>query len=105
MSHTPPAQTRQPLRTAVTRNNSQLHFRLSQFRVAAGDAQRARQSQLAPAAQRETVDRGNRRFPQRLEAMNNFLSVQSKFPAVHRSLLRQFVDVRASDERFLARAG
>src|SRR5271170_2994090 len=92
------AQTRQPLRTAVTGNNSQLHFWLSQLGVAAGDAQRTRQSQLASAAQREAIDRGDRGFPQRLEAMNNFLAVQSKFPAVHRSLLRKFVDVRAGDE-------
>ena len=65
--HALAAQSRQPLRSAIPWQNSQLHFRLSQLRRLARDSNRARECQLAAAAQRESINRADRRLPHRLQ--------------------------------------
>src|SRR5437667_2707297 len=54
------AQSRQALRPAVSRQNSQLHFRLPELRGLAGDSNGAGTRQLAPAAQRKSIARAAR---------------------------------------------
>ena len=51
---------RQPLRPAVARAEAELHLGLSELRRVGGDADVARHRQLAAAAEREAVDRGDR---------------------------------------------
>src|SRR5271169_6784181 len=67
-------QTSEPLRAAVSGNDSEFHFRLAKLRVLAGLADRAGQRQFASTSQRETVDRRDGGFPQRFEAMENALA-------------------------------
>ena len=99
MRHAFAAQPRQPLRSAVTRNNSELHFRLPQLRRLARDADRARQRHLASAAQRKPIDRANRRLPHRLQQMKHALPKQRKIFSIDGRSLRQFTDIRARNKR------
>src|SRR5260370_39191635 len=49
-------QARQPLRPAISRNNSQLHLRLPQLRVVASEPHSASKSQFASAANRKSIN-------------------------------------------------
>src|SRR2546425_12502600 len=62
-------------------------------------------SELAPAAQRVAVDRGDHRLAARLEAPQHGLAAERPCLAVERALLREVGDVRACHERLLAGAG
>src|SRR5438093_10923106 len=96
------AQSRQALRSAVSRQNPQLYFRLPELRGLACDSDGARKRQLAPAAQRKSIDRADRRLPHRLQQMKNTLPEKRKFLAIDRCLQGQFADVRASHERLFS---
>src|ERR1700674_1085936 len=98
------AKARQPLRPSITRNNSKLHFRLPQSRSLAGQTNRASECNLATPAEREAIDRANRRLTHCLEQMQNSLPEKREFLSAHRRLPRQFPDVRSSDELFFSRA-
>src|SRR6266542_3085896 len=50
-------QARKPLRAAIARHNSQLHFRLAELRGLRSDANSASHGQLTSTAKREAVDR------------------------------------------------
>ena len=104
MRHTFAAETRQPLRTAIAGQNSQFHFGLAQLGGLTGDANRAGKRQFTAAAQRKSVNHTNGRFSHRLQQMENALAVQRKLFAIHRSLHRQFADIRARHKGFFARA-
>ena len=73
------------------------------LRVFAGDANRAAKRQFAAAAEREAVDRRNRRFAHRLELVKCRLAKERIFFPFDRRLFSQLVDVRAGHERFFAR--
>src|SRR6266567_1370657 len=60
---------------------------------------------IASAAEREPIDRADRRLPHGLQQMKNALAIKRKFLAVHRRLLRQFADIGSGLERFFARPG
>ena len=58
---------RQPLRAAVTGDEPELDLGQAHLRVARGEAERARERQLEPAAERVAVDDRDRRHRQALE--------------------------------------
>src|SRR5579862_580512 len=58
---------RQPLRPAISWNNSQLHFWLPQLRVLAGQPDRAGHRHLASAAERKSVNASNHRLAKILD--------------------------------------
>ena len=58
---------RQPLRAAVTGDEAELDLGQAHFRVARGDAERARERKLEAAAERVAVDDGDRRHRQAVE--------------------------------------
>ena len=65
---------------------------------------RAGHRQLAAAAERVAVDRGDDRLAQVLDEIEDVLAAHRVLAAAGRRLHRQLVDVRAGDERLLARA-
>src|ERR1700740_2608514 len=91
------AQASEPLRTAVTRQNPQLHFRLPQLGVFAGDSNRATQCQLASAAESESVDGANGWLAHRFQKMKNTLAKKRKLFSIYRCLLGEFADVRSGN--------
>src|SRR5207245_1488087 len=99
------AQPRQARRAAVTRDDAEPHFRLAELRRLAGQANRTGQRQLAASAEREAVDRGQGRFSERLELVQDALAKDGKLLAVHCVALGELVDVRTGDKGLLSRAG
>src|SRR5207249_7432226 len=94
-----PDETRQALRAPISRRDPQLHLRLSELRILAGDPDMTRHRQLAAAAERESVDRGDHRLAAGLEAPEDRLpALRARF-AVEGPLPRQIGDVGAGDER------
>src|ERR1700688_1264523 len=73
------AQTSEPLRSAVAGDDSELHFRLPEFRGPACQTDRASQRQFAAPAKRKTIDRSDRGLPQRFEALKYALAKRSNF--------------------------
>src|SRR4029077_12807473 len=63
------AKPREPLRTAIARQDTELYFRLPKLRHLAGQAHRAGQRDFASAAEREAIDGRDRRFSYRLQQM------------------------------------
>ena len=92
-------ETRQPLRRAVARHDAELHLGLAELRPICGEAQMTSHGKLASAAEREAVDRGERRLRRPLELAEGALSALGARLSFHRRLLRQLGDVRARDER------
>src|SRR2546426_10636834 len=91
-------ESRQALRAAVARRDSQLHLWLPELRVLAGDTDVARHRQLAAAAQGESVDRGDDRLAAGLESPQHALPALRARLAVEGPLPRQITDVGAGDE-------
>src|SRR5207247_1711739 len=104
-SHAFADQSRQTLRAAVSRRDAQLHFGLSKLRVLTGNSDVARHRQLATAAQREAIDRGDDWFAARLDAPQDTLATLRPRFSVEWSLLREIADVGSGDERLWACAG
>ena len=104
MRHAFAAKTRQALRAAIAGQKAKFHFGLAEPRIFAGDANGAAKRQFAAAAEREAINRRNRGLAHGLELVKGRLAEQRIFFALDRGLLRQFVDVRAGDEGFFARA-
>src|SRR5467141_2421637 len=88
MRHSLAAQPRQALRSAITWQDPEFHFRLTEFRRLAGDPNGTGKRQLAAAAQCKSIDRADRWFPHRFQQMENPLSEERKFLAVDRCLQR-----------------
>ena len=105
MRHAFAAKPREPLRTAVTRDNAELHFRLAELRAAAGQSNGACLRQFSAASECESIDGRDRGLAQCFEIMEHALSEERGLASAHRRLLRQFVDVRAGHKRFFARPG
>ena len=97
--------TRQPLRAAVAGDEPEVDLRLAELRRVGGDAQRARHRQLAAAAERVAVDRGDRGLAELLDEIEDLLAAERVLAPARRTLLGQLVDVGAGHERLLARAG
>ena len=64
---------RQPLRAGVAGDEPEIDFRLAELRGVGGDPDRARHRELAAAAQREAVDRGNDGLPHVLDQVEHVL--------------------------------
>src|SRR6266849_4634097 len=102
--HALAAETRQPLRSTITWQDPEFHFRLPKFRPLAGDSDGARKRPLAAATERKSIDRTDRGLAHRFQQMENALAEEREFLAVDRCLQRQLADIRACDERFFSRA-
>ena len=96
-------QPRQPLRAGIAGDDPEVDLGLPEPRRVGGDPERAGHRQLAAAAEREAVDRGDHRFAEVLDQVEDVLPRPRMFAAADRRLHRQLVDVGAGDERLLAR--
>ncbi len=101
----PADEAREALRPAVSGDEAELHLRLAELRVLAGDAEVARHRELAAAAQREAVHRGHDRLPHRLVGRDHRLAGERHRAGLAHAEPREFRDVRAGDERLGARPG
>ncbi len=100
-----PDQARQALRPGVAGNEAEVDFRLAQLRRVGGEPQRARHRELAPAAERVAVDRGDHRLAEVLDQVEDVLPGQRVFAAGRRGQHGELVDVGAGDERLVAGSG
>ena len=96
---------RQTLRAAVAGNNPQLHFGLAELGGFAGQAEGAGHSDLASAAERESIDAGDHRLAQVLDQVEHALPAVRVLFARDRVVLGQLANVRAGNERLLTRPG
>ena len=80
-------QPRQTLRAAVAGNEPEVDLRLAELRRVGRDPQRARHRQLAAAAEREAVDRGDRRLAEVLDEIEHLLAANRVLAAARRALL------------------
>src|SRR5581483_2794668 len=96
---------RETLRAAPARDDSDRDLRLPQPRRVGCVADVAGQCELAAAAEREAVDRGDRRLRHRLEQPSGLLSERSPGARLVHPQRLHVLDVGAGDERPLARAG
>ena len=88
-------------RAAEARMDAQLHFRQPQRRLAVigHDAVAARERELEPATERETVDQRDGRTPQRLDRTDDLLAGTHQLVAlVGRLELGELLDVGTGDE-------
>ena len=100
-----PDEARQPLRAGVAGKDAEVDFGLAEPGGVGREPQRARHRELAAAAERVAVDRGDDRLAQVLDEIEHVLAGERVLAARDRRLHRQLVDVGAGDERLLARAG
>ena len=99
-------QTRQALRAAGPRQQTQLDFRLSHLRIRRHDAHVARHAHFHAAAQRQAVDGCQRRLAQALDGAQAGMQPTGQLlgPA-RRQQAGKFLDVKAGAEGPLAVAG
>ena len=90
---------RQSLRAAVAWNEPELHLRLAELRGVGRDANVTRHRQLASAAEREAVDRGDGRLGRCLEAAEDFLAALRERLRRDGAVSLELGDVGAGDER------
>ena len=69
---------RQALGAAVPGDEPEIDLGLAELRRVGGDAKRARHRELAAAAERVAVDRGNRRLAELLEEIEDLLAAQAR---------------------------
>ena len=100
-----PDQTRQSLTAGIARDQTQIHFGLTESRAVGGEAQRARHRQFASTTEREAVDGGDHRLAEILDRIKQQLTATRVLFAFDRREDGQLVDVGASNERLLARSG
>ena len=99
-------QPRHALRPAVARKDPEVHLGLAELGVLARDPDVARHRELAPAAEREAVDRRDHRHAHPLDLGGEPLAFARLRLGGARVRQRvQLADVRAGSERFGARAG
>ena len=98
-------ETRQALCAAVPGNQAEIDLRLTELRRVRRDTKRARHRELTAAAERETIDGGDCRFAEVLEEIEDALATKGLFACSRGRLLRQLVDVGASNERLVASSG
>ena len=100
-----PHSAREPLRPAPAGDDPEVDLRLAELRARRRVADVARERELAAAAEREAVDRGDRRLGHRLEQLRDLVAEPPHAFAcldVHRA---HRLDVGAGDERAVAGAG
>ena len=104
-----PGEARQPLRSAEGRRHAEIDFRLGETRALAGDGQMHGLGDLAAAAERQAVDRGDDRFPEGFEPRGHGLAAPDEVAhgriAALANAHREFVDVGAGGKGAFARAG
>ena len=98
-------QAREALRAAVTGDEPEVDLGLAELRRLGRDAERAGHRELAPAAERIAVDRGNGRLAQMLDQVEHLLAADRSLTPARRRLPGQLVDVCPGDERLLPRPG
>src|SRR5581483_757617 len=98
-------QTRQTLRAAVTRDNSEFDLGLADFGVFASETHGAGQGDLAAAAESEAVNAGDHRLPEIFDQVQDGLTFVGVLLAANCIVLGQFRYVRTRDESLLARPG
>ena len=98
-------QTRQPLRTAVAGDNSQLHLRLGKAGVLGGDAKRAGHGKLAASSQRGAVDCCNRWLPQILDQAQHLVTLLGAGAAFGRLHPGQFINIGSGSKSLLPTSG
>ncbi len=100
---------RQPLCAAAARDQPELDLGLAERRVVGADADVAAHRELEPAAEAEAADRGDERRPRRVHPVAELLDPARRAalgvpPPTPLAQRRELLDVRAGDERPLARA-
>ncbi len=98
-------QSRQALRAAAAGKESELHLGLAELGVFRRDANGAGHRRLAAAAERETIDGGDHRLAEIFHELEHALPETARFLGFDRRHMRQFADIRACDEGFVASAG
>src|SRR6185437_16966179 len=92
------------LRPAPTRNDSEVHLGLPKLRNGRGVADVARQRELAPAAERKTVDSRDRRLRHRLEQASGFVPESAPLLRLVDVEAAHVLDVCSRDECLFPRA-
>src|SRR5690606_34836366 len=100
-----PDEAGQPDGAAVSGDDAEPHLGQAEARVLRRDTEMARQRQLAAAAQGEASDRGQNRLRKALDGAEYVLSVPAHAHTRDGIHPGELADVRAGDERLLARAG
>ena len=93
------------LRAAPAGNDSEVDLGLAELRARRGVTDVARERELAPAAERETVDRRDRRLRHRLEQASGLVPERAPLLRLVDVEAAHVLDVRSGDECLLARAG
>src|SRR5262249_4886861 len=93
-----------PLRTAPARDDPEIDLRLADLRRAGCVAQVARDRELAAPAEREAVDRGDRRLRHRLEQPRGLVPERAPRLRLVDAEPAHVLDVRTGGKRLLARA-
>src|SRR5207237_3741839 len=96
---------RQALRAAPAGDDPKVDLGLAELRGTRRVAQVARERELAAAAEREPVDRGDRRLPHRLEEPCARVAEAAPLLRLEHREAAHVLDVRARDERAVTRAG
>ena len=97
-------QSRQALRAAAARNESQLDFGLAELRVVHRDPDGASHRRLAAAAERKAIDRRDHRLAEVLDEIEDLLPETAGLLRLERRGMRELADVGARDECFVAGA-
>ena len=89
---------RQPLRASITGNDAQLHLRLAEARVVGSHAQSAGHGQFAASAEGKSLNAGDDRLAERLNAAQNGLAAQGEDLAFFRLGGGEFANIGARGE-------
>ena len=100
-----PDKPQKALRAGEPGNEPQLDLRLAETHRVGGDSECARKGELTPAAERKAVQRGNHRFAEVLEQLENVLPRHCVSLRLVGTKLRELLDVRARDKCLLASSG
>ena len=99
-----PYQTRQALRTPVSRRDAEFYLRLSHFRIIRRDADGTRHRQFQSASQRKAIDGSDCGLVQCLQPAKDSLPAQCKRLRFQCGGHGQFLYICSGDECFFTRA-
>ena len=97
--------TRETLGAAVTRDQAELHFRLTHFGVVTGDAEGAGEGELAAAAESKSIDAGNDGFAAGFNGAKDSLTAQGEIATFDTVDLGELLNVGTGGKSFFARTG
>src|SRR5215470_17207610 len=100
-----PEQAGQPLGPAEAGEDAQAHLRETKARILRGVDEVTGKGQLAPAAEREAIDRGHHRHRERSDDVHHSLTERTKVACLVGVHAVHLGDVRTRDEGLLAGAG